>query len=380
MNGLGSGPSPEGTAKSTKTEAEHETMQQQSLTSEHAVASNWWSPAALLRQRESGILLALVAMCVLISLITPNFLTSYNLAIVIRQVSFIGIVAAGQTLVLLLGGIDLSVGAIAGLTAILGAMMMTTGGIEPFAAACLAATLGFLFGLVNGFMIARMKLNAFIVTLATGEVFAGAVLVLTRGYSVTGIPKSFAVLGQGMVGPVPVPVLFMLAVFAALSYVCANTPFGRSIFAIGGNRDAARFVGLRVERVEMLVYALAGMLAAVAGLLFVSRVNAGQPTTGASWLMPSITAAIIGGTSLSGGVGTVLGTLLGAVFMGVLANGIVLMNVSSYWERVIIGLFVIIAVLVDLVRCRGEGRSLLPEWLGRVLSNSRKGRGSKPTS
>jgi len=322
-----------------------------------------WSPTALLRQRESGILLALIALCALISGITPKFLSSYNLAIVVRQVSFIGIVAAGQTLVLLLGGIDLSVGAVAGLTAILGAMMMTTLGINPFATMLLAMLLGFAFGLVNGFMIAWLKLNAFIVTLATGEVFAGTILVLTRGYSITGIPSSFAVLGQGMVGPVPVPVVFMLAVYAILAFICSSTPFGRSLFAIGGNREAARFAGLRVERVEMLVYAIAGMLAALAGMLFVSRVNAGQPTTGASWLMPSITAAIIGGTSLTGGVGTVWGTLLGAVFMGVLANGIVLMNVSSYWERVIIGIFVIVAVLVDLVRRRGEVRARLPIWL-----------------
>jgi ribose transport system permease protein len=324
-----------------------------------------WSLAALLRQRESGILLALIALCVVISAITPKFLSTYNISVVVRQVSFVGIVAAGQTLVLLLGGIDLSVGSVAGLTAILGAGMMTAFGVNPFAAMLLAMLLGFAFGMLNGFMIARMKLNAFIVTLATGEVFAGAILVLTRGYSITGIPSSFAILGQGYVGPVPVPVLFLIAVYVILAAVCANTPFGRSIFAIGGNRDAARFVGLRVERVEMFVYAIAGMLAALAGMLFVSRVNAGQPTTGASWLMPSITAAIIGGTSLTGGVGTVWGTLIGAVFMGVLANGIVLMNVSSYWERVIIGVFVIIAVLVDLVRRSGDLHVRLPVWLQR---------------
>lgn len=321
--------------------------------------------SALLRRRESGIFIALIVLCLVISLVTPNFMSSYNLSVVVRQVSFVGIVAAGQTLVLLLGGIDLSLGALAGLTAILGAGMMTVLGLNPFAAMLLAVAIGFTFGLLNGFMIARMKLNAFIVTLATGEVFAGATLVLTRGYSITGIPPSFAILGQGYVGPVPVPVLFMIAVYATLAFVCSSTPFGRSLFAIGGNRDAARFAGLRVERIEMFVYAIAGMLAALAGMLFVSRVNAGQPTTGASWLMPSITAAIIGGTSLTGGVGTVWGTLIGAIFMGVLANGIVLMNVSSYWERVIIGVFVIVAVLVDLVRRSGSVRAWFPSWARR---------------
>lgn len=328
--------------------------------------------------KESGILLALIGMCVLIGLVTPNFMTPYNLAIVMRQVSFIGIVAAGQTLVLLLGGIDLSVGAIAGLSAILGAMMMTKGGIDPFLAMTLATGIGFLLGLLNGALIAYLKLNAFIVTLATGEVFAGTILVLTRGYSITGVPKAFAILGQGSVGAVPVSVLFLLAIFGLLIYVTQNVPFGRSIYAIGGNRVAARFVGLRVERVEMMVYALAGMLSAIAGMLFVSRMSAGQPTIGASWLMPSITAAIIGGTSLSGGVGTLLGTLLGAIFMGVLANGIVLINVSSYWERVIIGLFVIIAVLVDMFRRKSEGRSILPAWVRSVRPGAGRGAEGAP--
>ncbi len=326
----------------------------------------------LLHIKESGILFALIGMCALIALATPNFLTPYNLAIVMRQVSFIGIVAAGQTLVLLLGGIDLSVGAIAGLTAILGALLMTAGGVDPFVAMSIAVGIGFVLGLVNGVFIAYLKLNAFIVTLATGEVYAGTILVLTRGYSITDLPPQFAFLGQGSIGPVPVSVVIMLIVFGTLIFVASRTPFGRSIFAIGGNRVAARFVGLRVERVEMLVYALSGMLAALAGMLFVSRMSAGQPTIGASWLMPSITAAIIGGTSLAGGVGTVFGTLLGATFMGVLANGIVLINVSSYWERVIIGLFVIIAVLVDLFRQRSEGRNMLPSWLRSLRPGAEK--------
>ena len=326
----------------------------------------------LLQIKESGILLALIGICAFIAVATPNFLTPYNLAIVMRQVSFIGIVAAGQTLVLLLGGIDLSVGAIAGLSAILGAMLMSAGGVDPFAAMAIAVAMGFAFGLVNGVLIAYLKLNAFIVTLATGEVYAGTILVLTRGYSITDIPKSFGVLGQGSIGPVPISVIFLFVVFAILIFVARGTPFGRSIFAIGGNRIAARFVGLRVERIEMMVYALSGMFAALAGMLFVSRMGAGQPTIGSSWLMPSITAAIIGGTSLSGGVGTLLGTLLGATFMGVLANGIVLINVSSYWERVIIGLFVIIAVLVDMFRQRSEGKSFLPTWLGALRPNASK--------
>jgi ribose transport system permease protein len=314
------------------------------------------------RIKESGIILAILLMGAFIAVENANFLTPYNIQVVARQVSFIAVVAAGQTLVLLLGGIDLSVGAIAGLSAILGAMMMTGGGLDPFLAMALAVVVGFLCGLVNGVMIAGLGLNAFIVTLATGEVYAGAILVITKGYAITGIPKVFQVIGQGTIGGLPIPVAIMLVIYLVLGWVAGNTPFGRNVFAIGGNRDAARFSGLRVERVEALVYGLSGAAAALAGMMFVSRMNAGQPTIGASWLMPSITAAIIGGTSLSGGVGTMFGTLLGATFMAILANGIVLMNVSSYWERVIIGFFVIVAVIVDLVRRSGGGWRL-PPWL-----------------
>lgn len=313
--------------------------------------------------KESGIILAIILMGLVITIANPNFLTPYNFQIVARQVSFIAIVAAGQTLVLLLGGIDLSVGAIAGLSAILGAMMMTSGGIDPFLSTALAVLFGLMCGAVNGLLIAKLKLNAFIVTLATGEVFAGAILVLTKGYAINGIPEVFQVLGQGTIGPLPVPVAIMLVIFAILAWVTTNTPFGRSVFAVGGNREASRFTGLHSERIEIIVYAISGGAAALAGMMFVSRMNAGQPTIGASWLMPSITAAIIGGTSLSGGVGTMFGTLLGALFMALLGNGIVLMNVSSYWERVIIGLFVLIAVIVDLIRRRGSGAPLLPRWV-----------------
>ncbi len=313
--------------------------------------------------KESGIILAIILMAMVITIANPNFLTPYNFQIVARQVSFIAIVAAGQTLVLLLGGIDLSVGAIAGLSAILGAMMMTGGGIDPFLSTAIAVLFGLFCGSINGMLIAKLKLNAFIVTLATGEVFAGAILVLTKGYAINGIPEIFQVLGQGTIGPVPVPVAIMLVIFAILAWVTTNTPFGRSVFAVGGNREASRFAGLHSERIEIIVYAISGGAAALAGMMFVSRMNAGQPTIGASWLMPSITAAIIGGTSLSGGVGTMFGTLLGAMFMALLGNGIVLMNVSSYWERVIIGLFVLIAVIVDLIRRQGSGMSVLPRWL-----------------
>ena len=302
--------------------------------------------------KESGILLALIVLCVALSTTTSTFLTQYNIGVVIRQASFVAIVALGETLVLLIGGIDLSVGYIAGLCSILGCLLMTSTSIDPYLCTLIALFIGLILGTISGIFIAKMKLNPFIVTLAMGEVYAGVILVITKGYPVLGIPKKFTALGQGMVGPVPIPVIIMLIITIILAYVLKNTPFGRNIYAIGGNQFASRLVGIPVEKVKVSVYAISGMLAALAGMLFASRVNAGQPTTGAAWLMPTITAAIIGGTSLSGGEGTILGTILGAVFMGILANGIVLLGISAYWERVIIGAVVLVAVIIDILRTR----------------------------
>ncbi len=308
----------------------------------------------MLQFKESGIFIALVLLTLILSLSTNKFLTPYNIGIVIRQVSFVAIVALGQTLVLLTGGIDLSVGNMAGLCSIVGALLMVSTPIDPYVCTFLAMLLGLCLGMISGFLVARVGLNAFIATLAMGEIFAGLVLVITKGYPITGIPEKFRFLGQGMLGLVPVPVIIMVLITAVLAYILKFTPYGRHIYAIGGNQFASRLVGIRVIRIKMSVYAISGMLSALAGIIFVSRMNAGQPTIGPSWLMPSVTAAIIGGTTLSGGEGTVLGTILGAIFMGVLANGIVLLDISVYWERVIIGVVVVAAVIIDIARSRSK--------------------------
>ncbi|MBA2132166.1 ABC transporter permease [Hydrogenispora sp. UU3] len=311
-----------------------------------------------LKFRESGIILALLIMCLGLTLATPSFLTAFNLGMVIRQVSFTAILALGQTLVLISGGIDLSVGAIAGLSAIVGTMMMTATGIDPYLCAFLAGLFGLFCGLLNGLLIAKIGLNPFIATLGTGEVYYGLILVLTKGYPVLGLPKKFMWLGQGMVGVVPVPVIIMILVALVVAYVLKNTPFGRYVYAIGGNEAAANLVGIKVPKIKISVYAISGFLAALSGMLYASRMAGGQPTTGQTWVMPSVTAAIIGGTSLSGGEGTILGTMVGAILMGVLTNGIVLLNISSYWERVIIGIVVILAVIIDILRNNKENSPL----------------------
>lgn len=299
-----------------------------------------------------GILIALLILTAVLSVAAPAFLSQYNLSVVARQASFVGLIALGQTLVLLIGGIDLSVGAAAALSAIFGSLLLTQTGIDPYLVLPITMAFGLMLGCVNGFFVARLGLNPFIVTLASWEIFAGLTLVITKGYPIRPLGEAFRVFGAGSMFGVPVPVVIFLACGAILTYVLNRTRFGRNIYAIGGNREAAALVGIRVWRIELIVFGLAGMFAALAGILYASRMDSGQPSVGEGWLMGAITAAIIGGTSLRGGQGTILGTIFGALLMAVLANGIVLMNVSGYWERVIIGLVVLIAVLVDLVRRR----------------------------
>ena len=304
------------------------------------------------RWEASGILVALVVLMVVLSLATDNFLSSYNASVVARQAAFVGLVALGQTLVLLVGGIDLSVGAAAGLSAIVGSLMLTAAGVHPYLVIPLTMLFGLGLGLINGIFVAGLRLNPFIVTLATWEIFAGLTLVITKGYPIRPLGAQFTVFGKGELLGIPVPVVIFMVLGAVLIWVLTQTRFGRNVFAVGGNREAAILAGIHIKRVELLAFGLAGMFAALAGILYASRMDAGQPSVGEGWLMGAITAAILGGTSLRGGQGSIIGTMLGALLLAVLANGTVLLNVSGFWQRVIVGFVVLLAVLVDLFRRR----------------------------
>lgn len=300
----------------------------------------------------SGILVALIVLMIALSFATDNFLSTYNMSVVARQAAFVGLVALGQTLVLLVGGIDLSVGAAAGLSAIVGSLLLTMFGVNPYMVIPLTMAFGMCLGFINGFFIAGLRLNPFIVTLATWEIFAGLTMVITKGYPIRPLGEAFSVFGRGEIFSIPIPVLIFIASGIVLIWLLTQTKFGRNIFAVGGNREAAILVGIRAKYVEFMVFGLAGMFAALAGILFASRMDAGQPSVGEGWLMGAITAAILGGTSLRGGQGSIIGTMLGAMLLTVLANGTVLLNVSGFWQRVIVGGAVLVAVLVDLFRRR----------------------------
>lgn len=303
---------------------------------------------------EGGIFLVLVLMAIILAVITPSFADPYNLGVLVRQFSFVAIIAMGQTLVLLTRGIDLSVGAIAGLSGIVSAWLMVNTGVNPFVCIVLSLLFGAACGSINGVLITKLNLNPFIVTLAMGEIFFGLIMVITQGWPISDIPGNVLFLGQGMIGPAPVPGIIMIVLGILFIYILKSTPFGRHIYAIGGNESAANIVGIRIDKVKILVYALSGTFAALAGVLMMLRLGAGQPQIGEAWLMASITAAIIGGTSLMGGQGKIIGAIIGAALMGVLANAIVLLDISAYWERVIIGVVVLIAITLDRMRARAS--------------------------
>ncbi|MEG2267256.1 MAG: ABC transporter permease [Acinetobacter sp.] len=297
------------------------------------------------------IFVVLILLCATLYIINPNFLSAYNISTLSRSLSFTTIVAFGQTLVLLTGGIDLSVAGVAGMSGILSALLMVEGHVEPWLAITMILALAFLCGGINGLLVTKMKMVPFVVTLATGSVFTGIVYVVTKGSPIMGIPEKAIKLGQGMLfGVIPYPVIAMLILALLLMYMLKFTPFGRYIYAVGGNSNAARIAGVKVDKVTILVYSLSSMMAAIAGILITCRLGTAQPSVGASWVMPSVTAACIGGTSLSGGRGSILGAVVGGVFMGVIANAVVILRISTYAEQIITGIVILAAIAIDRIK------------------------------
>lgn len=307
--------------------------------------------------REFNILAALLLLGAFLSVTTEAFLTTGNLFGVARAFSLTAIVAIGQTLVILTGGIDLSVGSVLALSGLSTGMLLQRG--FPFPVAVLAGLLvGALIGLTNGLLVTRVGLPPFIATLGTLSIGRGLVYVLTKGYPVT-VPyeyKEFIWLGQGYIWIIPVPVIIMVLLTIVGTIFLGFTTYGRYIYAVGGNPEAARLAGIPVERVRLLVYVASSTLAALAGLILVARLVSAQPSAGLGFELPVIAASIIGGTSLMGGEGTVLGAVLGAAIMGVLENGMVLLGVSTYAQQAVTGTVIILAVSLDIWQKRRRAR------------------------
>lgn len=305
---------------------------------------------------DMGIIITLIAMIVFFSVFTKSFFTMRNFTNVARQISVTGICAVGMTAVLLTGGIDLSVGSVIGVSSALVAIMLSNG-ISVIVAAIAAFATGIIIGIVNAFCVTTLLIPAMITTLATQMALRGVVYLVTGGMPVYGIPEGFKILGQGSIGPLPISAIIMVIVFIVGGVVLSRTAFGRHIYGIGGNVETARLSGVDVKRELFKVYMLEGLLGALSGLILTSRINSGQPSSGDGYEMDIITAVVLGGVSLSGGEGKLGKVIIGVVFMGVLANGMMMMNVNEYWQRVVKGLVLLVAVAID-IRAKNKLKSV----------------------
>ena len=309
-----------------------------------------WRRASLEVLRRLGAVLALLSMCAILTALSDHFLTFDNLMNVFRQSAVNALLALGQLLVIVTAGIDLSVGSILGFACVSAALMMKTG-IPGWVSAVAAIAIGTALGSVNGLLLTRLRLpHPFIPTLGMMNVARGLALVISGGFPISGLPEGFRWLGAGRIAYIPAPVLVVLVVCAVLHVFLTRTTVGRDIYAIGGNKQAAVLCGIPVNSRLTLVHALSGGLAGLAAIVLAGRMNSGYPLAGAGAELDSIAAVIIGGASFFGGVGTVSGTLVGALIIGVLRNGLNLLDVSSYWQTTVIGVVIVMAVWIDLVR------------------------------
>lgn len=295
--------------------------------------------------------LSLIGLFVFLSIASPHFLTAINLSSVVRQTAVINIMALGMTLVIVSGGIDLSVGAILAFAGTIGTMCMAAGwGVGTGIVVGIVCGLG--WGFVNGLFTTWLKIPPFIVTLGTLGIVRGLTLIISGGLPVVGLPREFSFLGEGSVGGVPFVLLVLLACAGLTYLILHSTKLGRYTYAIGSNKEAAIYAGIPVTKYTVAVYAISGMLTGVSSMIEASRLMTGQPTAGQAYELQVIAAVVIGGGSLSGGEGSVVGTLIGAFIMGLLANGSDLLGINPYLQQAIIGAVIIVAVALDEARKR----------------------------
>ena len=302
-------------------------------------------------------IIALLVMCIALSFLSDRFLSADNTWNVMRQISVNMIISVGMTLVILIGGIDLSVGSILALSGAITAVMLKYGteitgwnmhlGFTLLGALVGGTLVGGFLGWFNGLTITRFKVPPFVATLAMLTIARGLTMLLTGGFPITGFSDQMAFIGTGWFLGIPMPVWISAIVVLAAVVMTTKTRLGRHIYAIGGNETAAELSGLKIKKIKMIVYSIAGALAAVGGIIVTSRLDSAQPNAGMGFELDSIAAVVIGGTSLSGGKGTILGTVQGALIIGILNNALVLLNVSPFWQQVIKGLVILLAVVIE---------------------------------
>ena len=290
--------------------------------------------------------LILLVICVFATILSPSFLSVTNLFNVFKQITVAGIVGCGMTFVILTGGIDLSVGSILGLSGVLASGVLASTG-NTAAAVAVSLVVGVACGAVNGFFVSVCGIPPFISTLGMMTLLRGVILVYTKGSPIPIKSDAYKFFGKGSIAGIPVPVIILIIVFLLAHYILTQTSYGRSVYAVGGNREAARLSGIRVKTSEFLVYTLNGLMCGMAGLILTASLGSAQSTSGTGIEMDAIAAVILGGTSLSGGVGFVLPTVVGAMIMGIIDNILTLMNVNPHATNIVKGAVILIAVLVD---------------------------------
>ena len=297
------------------------------------------------------VLIGLIGLCVVLSIASPKFLQVRNIMNILVQVSLAGCVTIGMTFVIITGGIDLSVGSIYAFAMIVGAKMMMNAGVNWVLACIVILIIGSIIGCAEGMLVSRLGMPAFIASLSFMSIFRGLSLVLTKGKTIPGLPDGFQTFGQGkLFGIIPYPAIVLIILFLIGAYILNYTGFGRGLYALGGNRDAARLSGIDTKNVELGAFIISGFTAAMAGILNAARLGTALPTAGEGVEMNAIGAAVIGGASLAGGAGTMFGSFIGTLMIGVINNAINLLGVDPLWQQVVSGVIILAAVLANTIR------------------------------
>jgi ribose transport system permease protein len=306
--------------------------------------------SGFLRRSDTSVVLATMVLFAIFAFSNPSFLTPFNMFNVSRTAALYAFVALGQAIVVVIGGMNLSLGNIGGLAVVVAGLCMDKLGWNPWAAAAAALLTGIASGAFNGIIIVKSKLNSFVVTLASSFIFIGLVDGISKGFPYTNIPKSVTILGRGDFLQVPYLFILMVVMLLLAAYFFRFTVLGRQILATGGNLEAARLSGIRTDGIVLLCHTLSGLFAAIAGVLWISRMGSAQPATGSDWLIVSFAVAIIGGTALSGGEFSALGFFASAIMLTLIKNGLIMLNVNVYYEQTFLGIIILLAVSVESIR------------------------------
>jgi len=293
--------------------------------------------------------LVFLLMVIVASIFSEYFLTLFNLQSLIRDIAFIGMIAVAQSLLLLIGELDLSVGSIATLSGVLGGIMMVSLNVNPIIAFVLGIVIGAIFGIINGLLITKLKINSMVATIGMSSVYGGVTFVITRGKAITNIPEDILFLGQGEILLIPLPFWISLAVLIAIVFMALKTKTGRYIYAIGNGKEAAKIIGINVDKIRLMIFCIVGGVSALAGMLYIARLGSAQSAVGTAWPLNSIAACVIGGVLLTGGVGNPIGAYFGAAIICLISNIIVLFGVSIYWQKAVSGIVIILAIALPSI-------------------------------